>query len=138
MSVTIEHFLKDWSVDPLHTKSAFAEFWHYLSALPQVECQFKARPEVSYSLRGVHTGNTARPLFVLVDVVDDEPETRWLSVCFYADMVTDPEELGDFVPEGLMGKDACCLNLEESDPAMRAYIMARLHEAAQAALTVKA
>ena len=25
-----------------------------------------------------------------------------------------------------MGKDACCLNLEEDDPAMRDYILARL------------
>ena len=71
--------------------------------------------------------------FVLVDVVDDEPEARWLSVCFYADMVNDPDELGDFVPSGLMGKDACCLNLEEDDPAMRDYILARLGEAAASA-----
>ena len=70
---------------------------------------------------------------MLVDVVDDEPEARWLSVCFYADMVNDPEELGDFVPSGLMGKDACCLNLEEDDPAMRDYILARLGEAAASA-----
>ena len=67
------------------------------------------------------------------DVVDDEPEARWLSVCFYADMVNDPDELGDFVPSGLMGKDACCLNLEEDDPAMRDYILARLGEAAASA-----
>ena len=57
----------------------------------------------------------------------------WLSVCFYADMVNDPDELGDFVPSGLMGKDACCLNLEEDDPAMRDYILARLGEAAASA-----
>lgn len=137
MSDEVRDFLQGWTTDPLHAKEAFSEFWAYLCALPEVECSFKARPQVSYSLRAAHTGNTARPLFVLVDIVDDEPQSRWLSVCFYADMVNDPEELGDFVPEGLMGKDACCLNLEEDDPAMRAYIMARLHEAAQAAASVK-
>lgn len=133
MNEEMQHFLQEWRIDPLHTKAAFSEFWNYLSALPQVECSFKARPNVSYSLRAAHKGDTSRPLFVLVDVVDDAPEARWLSVCFYADMVTDPQELGDFVPEGLMGKDACCLNLEEDDPAMRAYILARLEEAAIAA-----
>lgn len=138
MSDEVRDFLQDWTIDPLHAKEAFSEFLAYLSALPQVECSFKARPQVSYSLRAAHKVNTARPLFVLVDIVDDEPQSRWLSVCFYADMVNDPDELGDFVPEGLMGKDACCLNLEEDDPAMRAYIMARLHEAAQAAANVAA
>lgn len=132
MTDEMQQFLQDWQKDPLHTKAAFTEFWQYLSALPQVECSFKARPQVSYSLRAALAGSE-RPLFVLVDVVDDAPEARWLSVCFYADMITDPQELGDFVPEGLMGRDACCLNLEEDDPAMRAYILARLEEAAIAA-----
>ena len=72
---------------------------------------------------------------MLVDVVDDEPESRWLSVCFYADMITDPDEKGDYVPEGLMGEDACCFNLDEDDAAMRAYIAARLAEAVRAAAT---
>lgn len=136
MNTEIRAFMDDWTVDPLHAKDAFTAFWHYLAALPQVECDFKGRPKVSYSLRAVHSANRARPLFVLVDIVDDEPENRWLSVCFYADMVHDPEGLGDIVPEGLMGKDACCLNLEEDDPAMRDYIMQRLREAAHAAATV--
>ena len=48
-------------------------------------------------------------------------------------MITDNDELGDFVPSGLMGEDACCLNLEEEDAAMRDYILARLGEAAAAA-----
>ncbi|MEG2172010.1 MAG: hypothetical protein RRY29_01980 [Desulfovibrionaceae bacterium] len=138
MSDEVRAFLDEWTADPLNAKLAFTEFWHYLSTLAQVECSFKARPQVSYSLRASYVGNTARPLFVLVDVVDDEPETRWLSVCFYADMVTDPEELGDFVPEGLMGKDACCLNLEEDDTNMRAYIMARIKEAAHASVSIQA
>ena len=107
--------------------------FRFLLTTPDVRFDFKARPGVSYSLRAANAKNDERPLFVLVDVVDDEPEARWLSVCFYADMVNDPDELGDFVPSGLMGKDACCLNLEEDDPAMRDYILARLGEAAASA-----
>lgn len=136
MDTEIQAFLDDWTLDPLHAKDAFTAFWHYLAGLPQVECSFKGRPGVSYSLRAAYSANPARPLFVLVDIVDDEPESRWLSVCFYADMVSDPNELGDFVSEGLLGKDACCLNLEEDDSAMRDYIMQRLREAAAAATSV--
>ena len=46
-------------------------------------------------------------------------------------MITDPDELGDYVPEGLMGEDACCFNLDEDDAAVRDYIAARLAEAAK-------
>ena len=123
-------FLETWTTDPNNAKDAFVRFKDFLLTTPDVRFDFKARPGVSYSLRAANAKNDERPLFVLVDVVDDEPEARWLSVCFYADMVNDPDELGDFVPSGLMGKDACCLNLEEDDPAMRDYILARLGEAA--------
>ena len=109
-------FLENWTTDPNNAKDAFVRFKDFLLATPDVRFDFKARPGVSYSLRAANAKNDERPLFVLVDVVDDEPEARWLSVCFYADMVNDPDELGDFVPSGLMGKDACCLNLEEDDP----------------------
>ena len=113
-------FLENWTTDPNNAKDAFVRFKDFLLATPDVRFDFKARPGVSYSLRAANAKN-------------DEPEARWLSVCFYADMVNDPNELGDFVPSGLMGKDACCLNLEEDDPAMRDYILARLGEAAASA-----
>ena len=132
MPQELETLLNDWTVDPNKAKDAFLRFRDFLLTTPDVHFDFKARPGVSYSLRAANP-HAERPLFVLVDVVDDEPEARWLSVCFYADMVSDPEELGDFVPSGLMGNDACCLNLEEDDPAMTDYILARLGEAAAAA-----
>ena len=128
----LETFLESWTADPNGAKEAFIRFRDFLLTTPNVRFEFKARPGVSYSLRAANP-KQSRPLFVLVDVVDDEPEARWLSVCFYADMINDPDELGDFVPSGLMGEDACCLNLEEDDAAMRDYILARLGEAAAAA-----
>ena len=48
-------------------------------------------------------------------------------------MIQDPDELGDYVPAGLMGEDACCFNLDEDDDAMRAYIADRITEAARSA-----
>ena len=128
----LETFLESWTADPNGAKEAFIRFRDFLLTTPDVRFEFKARPGVSYSLRAANP-KQSRPLFVLVDVVDDEPEARWLSVCFYADMINDPDELGDFVPSGLMGEDACCLNLEEDDAAMRDYILSRLGEAAAAA-----
>lgn len=129
----VQDFLDNWRQDPLQAKKAFTDFQSFLASRPGVSLNFKARPGVSYSLRARHESQQKRELFVLVDVVDDEPENRWLSVCFYADMITDPDELGDYVPEGLMGEDACCFNLEGDDPGMRGYIAARLAEAAKAA-----
>ena len=71
---------------------------------------------MSYSLRAANAKNDERPLFVLVDVVDDEPEARWLSVCFYADMVNDPNELGDFVPSGSWGRMPAASTLRKMIP----------------------
>lgn len=129
----VQDFLDTWQQDPLQAKKAFTDFQRFLAGRSGVSLDFKARPGVSYSLRARHESQQKRELFVLVDVVDDEPENRWLSVCFYADMITDPDESGDYVPEGLMGEDARCFNLDGDDPAMRDYIAARLAEAAQAA-----
>lgn len=129
----VRDFLDNWQTDPLKAKEAFVVYKDFLVGLSGVSLDFKARPGISYSLRARHEAQRKRELFVLVDVVDDEPESRWLSVCFYADMITDPDEKGDYVPEGLMGEDACCFNLDEDDAAMRAYIAARLAEAARAA-----
>lgn len=122
-------FLEMWIVDPNKAKSAFKEYHDYLRDLGDTEFDFKARPGISYSLRAKNKAQTDRALFTLIDVVDDEPENRWLSVCFYADLVTDPEENGDFVPGGLLGADAVCFNLENDDEDMKEYIKARLKEA---------
>lgn len=133
MSVNEEigEFLDQWQKDPNNAKPAFIQYRDFLTAQPDTTLAFKARPNISYSLRAKNAAQKNRELFVLVDVVDDEPVSRWLSVCFYADMVTDPDEKGDFVPDGLMGENAMCFNLEDDDPVMREYIAQRIAEAAK-------
>lgn len=126
----LNELMASWQTDPLKARDAFKQYADFLAAQEGVDFDFKARPGVSYSLRAHHKAQQKRELFVLVDIIDDEPESRWLSVCFYADMISDPDELGDFVPQGLMGEDASCFNLDSHDPAMQAYIAARLGEAA--------
>ena len=133
LSREIQDFLAGWQADPLKAKDAFVAYLALLQKQPDVTFSFKARPGISYSVRARHAAQQGRELFVLVDVVDDEPESRWLSVCFYADMIADPEEKGDFVPGGLMGEDAACFNLDADDTAMRDYIAARLSDALRAA-----
>lgn len=123
----IADFLKSWQDDPLEMKPAFMEYKTFLEGVPGAEMEFVSRPGVSYSLRGKKDGR----IMALVDVVDDDPQNRWLSVCFYAESVKDVDELGDFVPQGLLGEDAICFNLDEKDSTMREYIGERLKEASQ-------
>ncbi len=124
----IDTWLKTWEHDPINAKQAFIYFYDRLKNYPDLTLEFKQRAGVSYSLRAKHPVQTKHELFVMIDVVDDDE--RWLSVCFYAHMVNDPQELGDFVPQGLLGEDALCLNLEEDDETIREYILRRIEEAA--------
>jgi hypothetical protein len=123
----ITDFIASWSKDDNRCKEAFIELKNYLSAKDDIVLDFIARPDVTYSLRAAHTGQKKRPLFVMVDVIEDEP--RWLSVCFYRQMVTDAEETGDFVPDGLLGEDAICFDLERYESQMMGYLKDRIDEA---------
>lgn len=121
----LDKFLASWQIDPINAKKAFNEYSRILAEDPSMELEFIARPAISYSLRGKKNGK----IRALIDVVDDEPENRWLSVCFYADMINDKDETGDFVPQGLLGEDAICFNLDEEDENMKKYIAERIKEA---------
>ncbi len=128
----VQAFIEQWKEDPLNVRQAFIKWRDYFLSVPKLRLEFNARPGISYSLRAVPASQAEPSPLVLVDVVDDEPSSRWLSVCFYADMVSDPEEIGDFVPSGLLGKDALCFNYDTDDPGLRDYIAARLKEAVRA------
>lgn len=126
-------FVNEWTSDPQNAKAKYLYLKGLLEQTEGVELDFKARPTVTYSLRGRHVAQTTRELFVMIDVIDDDPADRWLSVCFYADMVQDPEELGDMVPEGLLGEDAVCFDLDTDTEVDTEYVAARLKEAIAAA-----
>ena len=126
-------FFDQWTNDPNAVKPIFSRFKDLLESFEGASLTFKARPGVSYSLRGVWP-EQGRDLFVMVDVVDDDPADRWLSVCFYDDQVSDPDELGDWAPEGLNGQDARCFSIEKADEVdMVAFTEARICEAWEAA-----
>ena len=123
----ISAFIANWSKDDNLCKNAFIELKDYLSAKDDIVLDFIAREGLTYSLRATHVHQKNRPLFVMVDVIEDEP--RWLSVCFYGQMVTDPEETGDFVPDGLLGEDALCFDLESYQSRILGYLRDRIDEA---------
>ncbi|PID72085.1 MAG: hypothetical protein CSB34_04430 [Desulfobulbus propionicus] len=128
----VEAFLTDWQESEEHNKKGFERFLACLKGKEKGSIEFHPRPGVTYSLRGLYPGNKDKPLFVMVDVIEDEP--RWLSVCFYGAMITDPEEKGAFVPGGLLGEDAVCFDVEQYDDGEISYVEARIEEAYQAAL----
>ncbi|MBL7225060.1 MAG: hypothetical protein ISS59_02900 [Desulfobacteraceae bacterium] len=120
-----------WIDDPGNIKPAFVKLQERLSGKENATLSFKSRPGISRSLRANvgKTGDIEDRLFVMVDIVDDNPENRWLSVCFYGDMITDPNEEGNFVPEGLLGEDGYCFDLYEYDEAAISYLEQRIDEA---------
>jgi len=129
----IETFITEWQKDSNNIKKDFLFLKNNFNKMSNIKLDFIARPGVSYSLRAAHTAQTKRSLFVMVDIIDDDPENRWLSVCFYGEMITDPDEKGDLIPEGLLGEDGYCFDHEEGNDADIAYIQTRIEEAYSAA-----
>ncbi len=131
--VELFELLENWQDDPQKMKQAFLIIKTTLLNKEHTILRFKSRPGVSYSLRAYlsEAGNKQKPLslFVLVDIIDDDPDNRWLSICFYTQMVTDPKAIGNLVPEGILGEDGYCFDLFEFDETLIAYVKQRVDEA---------
>ncbi len=123
----IKRFLEGWKENKKGNKKGFEQLLSFLQSLDGCLIEFHPRKGVTYSLRGLRELNGDNKLFVMVDVIEDEP--RWLSVCFYGKMINDPEEKGAFVPGGLLGEDAVCFDLEEYDEVLVEYVEKRIEEA---------
>jgi hypothetical protein len=126
-----ESFVAQWPVVQDSSRRIFVELKTFLQRQADTVLNFKPRPGVTYSLRARHLSQRHKPLFVMIDVIDDEP--RWLSVCFYGHMVTDPEERGNCVPGGLLGEDGLCFDVESESEELLAYLKERILEAHKAA-----
>ncbi len=123
--------LEAWIDDPQNMKDVFIRLKDKFNSKNGVIFSFKSRPNVSYSLRANVEKNEKkdRALFALMDIVDDQTASRWLSVCFYSDLVTDPDEEGNLVPAGILGIDGYCFDLFEYDTELISYIEQRIDEA---------
>ncbi len=126
-AATLDAFIEEWQETPEKNKAAFLHLKTALESKAGTVIEFLPRPGVTYSLRAKHEAQKDKGLFVMVDVIEDDP--RWLSVCFYGEMITDPEERGDFVPQGLLGEDAVCFDIDAWDEDLVRYVEARLDEA---------
>ena len=127
----INAFLDTWDDTPEQNKQGFIRLKNLLLGMQGVDLAYQPRPGLTYSLRASWPQHN-RPLFVMIDVIEDQP--RWLSVCFFGDMVQDPEEKGAFVPGGLLGEDALCFDLETCTAEGLQYVEARIEEACRAAM----
>jgi hypothetical protein len=125
----LDTFMADWKDNDTRIKQAFEELLTHLKTLDKTRLAFVARPGVSYSVRPGHADQKKRSLFAMVDVIDDDPDNRWLSVCFYGEMITDPEEEGDLIPGGLLGEDGYCFDLDAYDAGQITYLTERLTQA---------
>ena len=123
--------LEMWSKDQHNVKGIFIKLLEILSEHEKTIFSFKSRAGVSYSLRAMIKKNDYKDpiLFAIVDIIDDDPYNRWLSVCFYAKMISDPENAGNVLPKGLLGEDGYCFDLFEFDDAIITYIEQRIKEA---------
>jgi hypothetical protein len=129
----VEEFVRGWREEAPAVKGTFERLLAVLRTLQGVACTFTARPGVSYSLRPRHCRQQDRDFFMILDVIDDDPAARWLSVCFYADLITDPEGRGEVIPGGLAGSDGYCFDLYSEDEDLVDYLEKRCLEAWESA-----
>ncbi|MGM0453992.1 MAG: hypothetical protein ACQERN_12580 [Thermodesulfobacteriota bacterium] len=122
----LNEFVEQWTENSAQTKKAFLALKSQLENKPDVKLDFVARQGLTYSLRAARFGHQS-PLFVMIDVIEDEP--RWLSVCFYGEMISDPAEAGDLIPGGLLGEDGHCFDIEAYADDQMAYLEKRIEEA---------
>ncbi len=132
--MTVEEFVAQWQENSLEAKQFFLALQGAVASLPEVECSFTARPGVSFSLRPKRENQKDRGFFAIIDVIDDDPEDRWLSVCFYADLINDPEEKGSLIPGGLAEGDGYCFDVFSFEQEDLLYITERIKEAWQACI----
>lgn len=125
----VEGFVEGWQGGDGAMKNGFLALYRCAAGLEDTVLSFIARPGISYSLRPKHRRQEGRELFASIDVIDDDPEERWLSVCFYGDMISDPEERGELIPGGLAGSDGYCFDIYQADSAAIGYLQERLIEA---------
>jgi hypothetical protein len=124
----ISELLNGWTADSNGMKVAFTEIVDLLESLEGLTYSFKSRQGISHSLRA-NVGKGEEKILTLLDVIDDDTENRWISICFYAETITDPDEEGDLIPGGLLGEDGYCFDLFDNDGDSVSYIKDRIIEA---------
>ena len=111
---------------------AFVELTENAKARPDTKVSLISRTGVSHSFRAAldrSSSNRERPVYFLVDVIVSEADPWFLSVCFYQDEITDPEDLGNPIPQGLFGETGYCFDVDDYEAALLTYLSQRIAEA---------
>jgi len=126
----LSDILDQWTRDEMNMKDAFIRLADRFVEKDDAALSIISRPGISHSLRArVKAEDSEGTLIAMIDIVDDDPDNRWLSVCFYGNCVTDSDDMGDLVPGGLLGEDGYCFDLYENDPDAVSYLEQRIDEA---------
>ena len=130
--IDLSEVLNAWPQDQSDLLTAYKELASAAQKLPESNFSLVSRPGISYSLRANTDHNKVkrdRPIYCLLDVVVSAADPWFLSICFYEDDITDPEERGDAIPGGLFNETGYCFDLDEYDPEAVEYIANRIVEA---------
>ena len=125
----LEKLINQWEDSKSQTKKTFIIIMDYIAKMKDITLEFKERPNISYSVRLKHKNQKNRSIFTIIDIIDDDPKERWLSICFYENMINDPKDLGDMIPEGLLGEDGYCFDFYEYNKENIEYIKERFDQA---------
>ena len=126
----LSDILDKWTEDEMNMKDAFLRLAERFSEKNDAVLSVVSRPGISHSLRAaMKKKDESGTLITMIDIVDDDPADRWLSVCFYGDRITDPDEEGNLVPGGLLGEDGYCFDLYENSDGIVSYLEQRIDEA---------
>ena len=124
-------YMNDWAEYSQEVKNSFLLLFNTLSRRLDVIFDFNIRPGVSASFKSYVKKNDPPDtrLFSVIDIIDQDHQNIWLSVCFYADMISDPDDLGNLIPNGLLDEDGHCFDVFEDDEGLMKYIKSRIDEA---------
>lgn len=132
---SLQEILAAWPASEEGLKPLFGALVESMNARPGLRLEIVSREHVSHSVRAMLENPSAgrgQPLLALLDVVTPKAGAWMISLCFFAQDITDPDELGDEVPGGLYGEDGYCFDLDTESGEL-GYLAARLDEAYAAA-----
>lgn len=136
-STTFEEIFRNWPENQKGLYKAFARLTDQAQNQPECTWKLLARPGISYSFRAAPADgppSRKRPVYFLVDIVISQADPWFLSVCFYEDEISDPEDLGNPIPQGLFQETGYCFDVDDFDPRQLEYLEERMIEARQSAL----
>jgi len=134
---SVQEVLAGWPADQEGLARAFEELTRSAAQMTETVVEVITRLGVSHSFRATlidPSGKRVRPVYFLVDVVVSSSDPWFLSVWYYEDEITDPEELGNPIPQGLFQETSYCFDVGAYDPELLGYLRDRLAEAHARAL----